>query len=60
MPGCLVHLQALIVAAGAYGWATNLDKALFHSSFDPPGGVVVVRLIGIPVVPLGIVMGYVP
>jgi hypothetical protein len=58
MPGWLVHLQALVVAAGAYGWVTNVDKVLFHSSFDPPGGVVVIRAIGIPVVPLGIVMGY--
>lgn len=52
-------LLAAIVGGGAYGWVSNIVK-LAGSSFDPLGGVVVVRAIGIPIVPLGIVMGYVP
>jgi len=52
-------LLAAIVGGGTYGWVSNIVK-LTGSSFDPVGGVVVVRAIGIPIVPLGIVMGYVP
>ena len=52
-------LFAAIVGASSYGWVSNIIK-LAGSSFDPLGGVVVIRAIGIPVVPLGIVMGYVP
>ena len=52
-------LLTVIVGGGAYGWVSNIIK-LTGSSFDPLGGVVVVRAIGIPIVPLGIVMGYVP
>ena len=52
-------LFAVIVGASSYGWVSNIIK-LAGSSFDPLGGVVVIRAIGIPIVPLGIVMGYVP
>jgi len=52
-------LFAAIVGASSYGWISNIIK-LAGSSFDPLGGVVVIRAIGIPFIPLGIVMGYVP
>jgi len=52
-------LFAVIVGASFYGWTSNIIK-LAGSSFDPLGGVVVIRAIGIPIAPLGIVMGYVP
>lgn len=43
--------------AFVYGWICNI-VSLYHSSFDTITGQLVLRVIGIFVVPLGSVMGY--
>jgi hypothetical protein len=53
-------LYAAIVGVGSYGWVSNIIK-LAGSSFDPLLDIKMgFRAIGIPFIPLGIVMGYVP
>jgi len=49
----------LTVAAPAclYGWVANIVK-LFHSTFDPITGAIMLRVIGVFLTPLGVVMGY--
>jgi hypothetical protein len=44
--------------ASAIGWIMNIIT-LAGSSFDPLTGMVVLRIIGIFVAPLGVVLGYI-
>jgi hypothetical protein len=50
-------LFVLAFGLAAFGcWIANIVK-LFHSSFDPLTGQVVLRIIGVALAPLGAVMG---
>ena len=54
----LAHGLLIVVAiAGIVGWISNLVQ-LFHASFDPLTGMVVLRIIGVFIPPLGSVLGY--
>jgi hypothetical protein len=46
----------LVVCLGLYGWVSNI-VSLFHATGF--SGAVVLRIIGVFMVPLGIVLGYV-
>ena len=45
------------IPACIYGWVHNI-YLLWHSSFTPLTGQVVIRAVGVFLAPLGIVMGY--
>lgn len=47
----------LIALFGAGGWIANIVK-LAGMSFDPITGMLVVRIVGIFLAPIGAVMGY--
>lgn len=60
--GCtLIELMMTLVipiaAAGLWGWVWNIVK-LISMSFDPITGMLIVRVAGIFVPPLGAVVGY--
>ncbi len=46
-----------IVIASLYGWVANI-VTIFHSDFGVLSGVLILRVVGIFVPPLGVVMGY--
>ena len=48
-----------VAVGGAAGWAMNIIK-IAGSDFSHINGELVIRVIGIPMAPLGAVMGYVP
>jgi len=48
---------AILIAAG-YGWVMNIIT-LAHSNFDPITGLLVLRVIGIFVAPVGTMLGYI-
>lgn len=50
-------LIAGIVLAAAVGWVWNIVK-LMEMTFDPITGMIVVRIIGIFIVPLGCIVGW--
>jgi hypothetical protein len=54
----IFEVIVLIIAIfGIYGWVANI-VSLAHSTFDPLTGMVVLRVVGIFVAPLGAVLGY--
>ena len=53
-------LLSVVVAGGAViGWVRNI-AAVAHSDFHNINGELVVRVVGIPMAPVGAVMGWVP
>lgn len=50
-------IYVTIILASLYGWVMNI-VSLIGSNFDPLTGLVVARIVGIFVAPLGIVLGY--
>jgi hypothetical protein len=50
-------LYGSIVIGGGIGWVRNL-VALYHSDFGSVSGELIVRAIGVPVVPVGAVVGW--
>jgi hypothetical protein len=52
----LVYLGLLI--AGTYGWCSNI-VTIFHSNFNDLTGVLVLRVVGIFVAPIGAVLGFI-
>jgi hypothetical protein len=48
-----------IAVGGTAGWAMNIIK-IAGSDFNHINGELVIRVIGVPMLPLGAVMGYVP
>jgi hypothetical protein len=52
-----VLLFCSIALAAAVGWVWNILK-LIEMTFDPLTGLLVVRVIGIFIVPLGCIVGY--
>ena len=51
----LIYLMLLI--AGAIGWIENIVK-IFHADFSHITGILVLRVVGIFVAPLGSVLGF--
>lgn len=50
-------LVVLIVLAGGWGWVWNIIK-LIGMNLDPITGMLIVRVVGIFVFPVGMVVGY--
>ncbi len=48
-----------IIIAGVYGWVMNLVM-IMHSDFSHITGLLVIRIIGIFMAPIGAVLGYIP
>lgn len=51
-------LAIALTVLGIYGWIANI-VALSGSTFDPISGLVVLRVIGIFLAPLGSVLGFI-
>lgn len=51
-------LIAAVVVLGAGGWVANIVK-MVGSDFDPITGLLIARVVGIFLAPLGAVLGYV-
>ena len=54
----LIGGSVLIVVSGVYGWGSNIYKLAIGSCGTGINSCVVVRAVGIPVTPLGSVLGY--
>lgn len=54
--GLLIFLTLVITMA--IGWSANIVKLARSDFHDGVSGMEVVRVIGIPVVPVGVVVGY--
>lgn len=50
-------IGALVVIAGFVGWVMNII-AILHSDFGHIGGMLVLRVIGVFVAPIGAVLGF--
>ena len=48
----------VLAIVGAYGWIMNI-VSLVGSNFDPITGLVIARIIGVFVGPLGVVLGFI-
>ena len=59
MTKIIVPFYMLLLVGGGWGWARNII-AVTQSDFASIDGEIVVRVIGIPVVPIGAIMGWVP
>jgi hypothetical protein len=56
--GCLTTVFALCLAAcGVYGWVSNVVK-LCHDDFEHPYKAEILRSISVPLVPVGMVLGW--
>jgi len=51
-------LVCAVMLLGAYGWIMNVYE-IAQSSGEPLNGLFILRLIGVPVVPLGALLGFV-
>lgn len=51
-------LLVIVLLIGAGGWIVNIVR-LAHSDFDNISGKTVIRCIGVPIAPLGAVMGFI-
>ena len=52
-----IIIIVLLVFFGGYGWVENIIK-LYHSTFTPLTGQIVLRAIGTFLPPVGAIMGY--
>ena len=57
--GLAAILVVTLTAGGAVGWVRNII-AVTHSDFNNIDGELVVRVVGIPMAPIGAVMGWIP
>jgi len=58
LEGCSYLTPLLIITVlGFVGWVLNII-AIYNSSFDPLTGLVVLRVVGIFVMPLGAIIGW--
>lgn len=57
--GLAALLVVTIAAGSAVGWVRNVI-AVTHSDFNHVDGELVVRVVGIPMAPVGAVMGWIP
>lgn len=54
----LIAGSVLVIGFGVYGWGSNIYKLATGSCGTGLNSCVVVRAVGIPVTPLGSVLGY--
>lgn len=52
--------QIIIFIVSIVGWVWNIIKITQHDFSDPITAMIVLRVVGIIVAPLGVVMGYIP
>ena len=57
--GLTVMLSSVLLIGGTTGWVRNII-AVTQSDFSNINGELVVRVVGIPMAPVGAVMGWVP
>lgn len=55
--GAVIIVWLFVVIPALLGWIMNIVK-IVHSDFAHIGGMLVVRIVGIFVAPLGAVLGY--
>lgn len=46
-----------LIGAAAFGWISNVVK-LFGAATEPLTAMFIIRCLGVPVAPLGVVLGY--
>jgi hypothetical protein len=56
----IIPFYLLLVIAGTAGWIRNIIVVATESDFTNINGELVVRVIGIPLAPVGAVVGLVP
>lgn len=56
--GIVILVWLAMLAVGGYGWVMNIIK-IAGAGFDPLSGLVVLRVVGVFVAPLGAVLGYI-
>lgn len=54
---CIIFIGVLLALLTAYGWIVNIVK-LFYADWLTSPGIVILRVIGIFIVPLGAVLGF--
>lgn len=54
---CIIFIGVLLALLTAYGWIANIVK-LFYADWLTSTGAVILRVIGILIVPLGVVLGF--
>lgn len=54
---CIIFIGVLLALLTAYGWIVNIVK-LFYADWLTSPGIVILRVIGIFVAPLGAVLGF--
>jgi len=57
--GLALFLAVAITTGSVVGWVRNVI-AVAHSDFNHVDGELVVRVVGIPMAPVGAVMGWIP
>ena len=55
----ILTIQLAIIGFGAAGWVTNIIH-LTQADSSTPLGLTIVRAAGIPIIPVGAVLGYFP
>ena len=55
----IITIQLAIIGFGAAGWATNIFR-LTQIDSSTPLGLTIARAVGIPIIPVGSVLGYFP
>jgi len=59
LPGLAILLSVAVAGGAVIGWVNNV-VVVAHSDFNNINGELIVRVVGIPMVPVGSVMGWVP
>jgi hypothetical protein len=57
VPELMILVWIAVVAAGLVGWVMNI-VTIVHTCCEPLTGMLVVRIVGIFIAPLGAVLGY--
>jgi len=59
LSGLVIFGYCLLVFGGSIGWVRNII-AVAHSDFSSIDGMTVIRVIGMPLAPVGAVFGWIP
>lgn len=54
----MVLVVCLFIGFSVFGWINNIVK-LANADWEKPYGMEVIRIVGIPTAPLGVVLGYI-
>jgi len=55
----LIGIKLAIIGFGAAGWGSNIGL-LIQADSSTPIGLIIARAVGIPIIPVGSVLGYFP